>query len=214
MDANQGARHGGDGGSAIACVCALFPASRTLGNRLDASTPWTESGGAFWLAATDCGRDQVISQRADCPQRCQQSTFSIGTGAIGRACHGSLGSYSIYAQLGRCQRRRGVAGCAGDDVDGCLRRHHRWLGIEFQVRVYWRDALRSTGCELRNCNGFCVGGWPDGSANNESHASDCATGRTLRPAGMVFRAAVSAFYYSFHRRRGRDQSPSLRRGRR
>ena len=56
----------------------------------------------------------------------------------------------------------------GLHLDGCLRRHHCWLGIEFKIRVHRRDAFRRADRFIRNRHGLRAGMRIDGVAKPES----------------------------------------------
>ncbi len=56
---------------------------------------------------------------------------------------------------------------------GGLRRHHRRLGVEFEIRVSRRHALRRANRFLRNRDGVCAGGRIDGVGKSEPHGRSC-----------------------------------------
>ena len=93
----------------------------------------------------------------------------------------------------------------GPDLTGRLRRHHRRLGLQLQVRVPGGHALGSPDRLLRDRHGLCPGVCADGGREPQPrpHYVKAQSGSVLH---WFWLPLLPMFLIVFHFRRGRNQS--------
>jgi hypothetical protein len=88
---------------------------------------------------------------------------------------------AFRSRLGHLRRGRRDPAHARHDVHGHLRRDHRGLGVELEVRLHRRHARHRADGLLRARHGLRAGGRVDGRPEHEPHADRGAPGQRLGP---------------------------------
>src|SRR5690606_16569878 len=123
-----------------------------------------------------------------------------------------VGGGAVRCAAGPVQRQRRPAVPAGNDVDGRLRRDHRRLGVELEVRLPRRDALGRAGDQLRDRDGLRPGRRDDRCRQPEHDPDRDGAKRQRRLPGVVLAADAAAVHRVLRVGRGRDKPRAVRRG--
>ncbi len=130
--------------------------------------------------------------------------------AVDRARAGGVGGDPVHRHAGAVGHQRGAAVRARAVVGRRVRHHPRRLGVELEVRVPGRAALRRADRLLRDRDGLRAGRRADVREQPQPVRDRARAGRRRRVLVRV--AAVPAVHRLLRVRTRRDQPPSVRHG--
>ena len=116
------------------------------GHRGDSIAGGAEPGGPDGAAAADCGRAEAAAEGGDFAGRGGEVFVFDCAGDFAGGGAGGVGGDAVFAGGGAGRCERGAAVCLGGDFGGGLRRHHRRLGLQLQVRVPGLPAVGGADC--------------------------------------------------------------------
>ena len=137
------------------------------GHRLDADSPRAQPRRPLRPADADRRCGQADLQGDHPPDRGQQGLVLPRPGDDHHAGAGGLGGDSLRPRSGAGQHQRRPAVPDGDHLARGLRRDHRRLGLELEVRLPRRAARIGADGELRDRDGLRAGGRADGVGQHE-----------------------------------------------
>ena len=150
----------------MGCVAYLTLWERKA-HRLDADPPRPEPRRPLWPADADRRCGQADLQGDHPPDGRQQGPVLPRPGDDHHAGAGGLGGDAVRPRGRAGQRQRRPAVPDGHHLDGGLRRDHRRLGLELEVRLPRRAARVGADGELRDRDGLRAGGRADGLGQPE-----------------------------------------------
>ncbi len=185
------------------------------GHRLHADPPRPQSRRPVRPAAADRRRGEADLQGDHPPDRGEQAAVLPRPGDDDHAGAGGLGGGALRPRRRARQRQRRPAVPDGDHLDGGLRRDHRRLGQQLEVRFPRRAARVGADGQLRDRDGLRARRRADGLGQHEHERHRHAAGaRNLRRDGrgravVELAAAAADLRRLLHLGPGRDE-PRIR----
>ena len=195
----------------MGCVAYFTFAERKLIGYMQLRVGPNRVGPKGWLQPI-ADAAQAVDEGSHRPDPGEPVPVPDRAGAVPCPRPGGLGGDALFRPPRAGGYRRQPALCPGADFHGGLRRHRRRLGLQLEVRIPGRNAVRRPDRGLRDRHGLRPGGGSDGCRQSQPAGNRPRPGRNQLPGAGTGCRCFRLFIVYFHLRRGGNQPCAVRRG--